>query len=124
MKTDRKVMQMALDALEAAPKSYQAPDTQAALREALARPVTEAARWWSLVMGAAASIEDAANCLRDEDAKREAIGAAKYYRGQANALRTAPAPQAKSRCSLCRYEHGHAIGCENNPVDIALRAKP
>ena len=26
-----------------------------------------------------------------------------------------------SRCPLCEYQHGHKIGCENNPVDIALR---
>jgi len=25
------------------------------------------------------------------------------------------------RCLLCNYQHGHAIGCENNPVDVALR---
>jgi hypothetical protein len=24
------------------------------------------------------------------------------------------------RCPLCNYQHGHAIGCKNNPVDIAL----
>lgn len=24
------------------------------------------------------------------------------------------------RCALCNYQHGHAIGCKNNPVDIAL----
>lgn len=28
-----------------------------------------------------------------------------------------------SRCPLCSYQHGHAIGCENNPVDIALKAR-
>lgn len=25
------------------------------------------------------------------------------------------------RCPLCNYQHGHQIGCENNPVDIALK---
>lgn len=29
-------------------------------------------------------------------------------------------PQPAQRCSLCNYQHGHSIGCENNPVDIAL----
>lgn len=33
-----------------------------------------------------------------------------------------PAPQDK-RCPLCKYQHGHQIGCENNPVDIALKAQ-
>ena len=27
-----------------------------------------------------------------------------------------------TRCSLCGYQHGHCIGCENNPMDIALAA--
>ena len=27
-----------------------------------------------------------------------------------------------SRCPMCSYQHGHQIGCENNPIDIALRA--
>lgn len=27
-----------------------------------------------------------------------------------------------SRCPLCKYQHGHGIGCDNNPVDIALLA--
>jgi len=26
----------------------------------------------------------------------------------------------KQRCTLCNYQHGHAIGCKNNPVDIAI----
>jgi hypothetical protein len=31
----------------------------------------------------------------------------------------------KPRCELCGYQHGHAIGCANNPVDIALgKEKP
>jgi len=30
------------------------------------------------------------------------------------------AEQPAQRCSLCNYQHGHAIGCKNNPVDIAL----
>ena len=51
-----------------------------------------ASTWWSLVMGAAAAIEDASNCLRDEDAKRSAIGSAKHYRERANALFTHPQP--------------------------------
>ncbi len=51
----------------------------------------ERAGWWALVMGAAASIEDAANCLRDPDAKRQAEGAAKHYREAAQALWAQPA---------------------------------
>jgi hypothetical protein len=37
-------------------------------------------------MGAAASIEDAANCLRDPDARKQAAGAAKHYRDAAQEL--------------------------------------
>jgi hypothetical protein len=40
--------------------------------------------WFALVMNAAAALEDAANCLRDQDAKRAAEGAAKHYRTAAN----------------------------------------
>lgn len=25
------------------------------------------------------------------------------------------------RCEACNYQHGHAIGCKNNPVDSALK---
>lgn len=25
------------------------------------------------------------------------------------------------QCPLCNYDHGHMIGCNNNPVDIALK---
>lgn len=28
------------------------------------------------------------------------------------------------RCPLCQYQNGHRIGCDNNPVDIALRLIP
>ena len=28
-----------------------------------------------------------------------------------------------TRCNLCGYQYGHCIGCENNPVDIALKAQ-
>jgi hypothetical protein len=31
-----------------------------------------------------------------------------------------PQPVPVQRCALCNYQHGHAIGCKNNPVDIAL----
>ena len=46
---------------------------------------------------------------------------------QTPCLRTDTTPpasqeQAKARCPKCEYQHGHAIGCENNPVDIALKA--
>lgn len=48
--------------------------------------VPDASAWWALVMGAAASIEDAANCLRDPNAKKQAEGAAKHYRDAAQNL--------------------------------------
>ena len=60
-------------------------------------PVADASAWWALVMGAAASIEDASNCLRDEDAKRQAIGAAKHYREKAQALYTTRQPMVVSQ---------------------------
>ena len=60
-----------------------------ALRAALAQPELDpasASAWWTLVMGAAAELENASICLRDEDAKRRAISGAKYYRDAAKEL--------------------------------------
>lgn len=51
--------------------------------------------WWALAMGAAASLEDAANCLRDPDAKKAARGAALHVRRQCAALTAAPSAQAE-----------------------------
>ena len=44
---------------------------------------------------------------------------------EACAARTVPEASSAifaSRCPMCSYQHGHQIGCENNPIDIALRA--
>lgn len=30
--------------------------------------------------------------------------------------------EGDARCPLCGYQHGHAIGCKNNPVDKAIAA--
>ena len=73
-------------------------DAASAARKALAAPVQEpvanASAWFALVMNAAAELEDASHCLRDEDAKRVAISGAKHYRDAANALHTtSPAAQ-------------------------------
>lgn len=35
-----------------------------------------------------------------------------------------PDPPNEPRCPDCRYQRGHAIGCDRNPVDLALRAMP
>jgi len=53
-------------------------------------PVSNASAWFALVMNAAAELEDASHCLRDEDAKRVAISGAKHYRDAAKALYTTP----------------------------------
>jgi hypothetical protein len=53
-------------------------------RQQVAEPAASA--WWALAMGAAASIEDAANCLHDHDARKQAEGAAKHYREAAHKL--------------------------------------
>lgn len=42
--------------------------------------------WFALAMGAAASLEDAANCLRDKDAQKAAMGAATHVRESCNKL--------------------------------------
>lgn len=56
-------------------------------------PAAVDAEWFSLVMGAAAEIEDAARSISDPDAKRVALSGAKHYREKAKALpRPLPAP--------------------------------
>lgn len=59
---------------------------KAALLGDLAAERERNAGWFALVMNAAADLEDAANCLRDKDAKQAAQGAAKHYRERANAM--------------------------------------
>lgn len=56
-------------------------------------PVATASAWFALIVNAAAELEDASHCMRDEDAKRVAIRGAKYYRDAANALYTSPPPR-------------------------------
>jgi hypothetical protein len=56
----------------------------------------QSSAWFALVMGAAASIEDASHCLRDPEAKRAADGAAKHYRDAANALWSTKASQEQA----------------------------
>lgn len=48
---------------------------------------------------------------------------APYYRAMLSAAPAAPAAPQPARCPQCNYQHGHQIGCENNPVDIALKAQ-
>ncbi len=74
------------------------------------------ATWWTLVMGAAASVEDAANCLSDPDAKRQAEGAAAHYRNAARKLaerEAAPQPPAQPAAidNAAKCEHGHQHYC-------------
>lgn len=66
---------------------------QTAAQPAPVQPAANASAWFALVMNAAAELEDASHCLRDEDAKRVAISGAKHYRDAANALYTTPAAQ-------------------------------
>jgi hypothetical protein len=41
----------------------------------------------------------------------------------APAAQPGEAEPVEPRCNLCRYKHGHCIGCPNNPVDLALAEK-
>jgi hypothetical protein len=59
-----------------------------------AEPVADRAAWFAVAMNAAASLEDAANCLRDQDAKASALGAAKHVRAKCNAMWFATQPAA------------------------------
>jgi hypothetical protein len=90
---------------EAAPVSSEpdgldssAPPSLQAVDNGGVTPSPEASAWLALVMGAAASIEDAANCLRDPDAKKQADGAAKHYREAAQKLMAAAGGQEVAEC--------------------------
>jgi hypothetical protein len=80
--------------IEARKRSRAAITAITAIKQALSAPVQEpvvnASAWFALVMNAAAELEDASHCLRDEDAKRVAISGAKHYRDAAKALYTIP----------------------------------
>jgi hypothetical protein len=82
---------LALDAVDAALATQPAAQPSAQGEAVLDREST----WWSLAMGAAASLEDAANCMRDEDAERAALGAAAHVRKQCAMLTSAPAAPAQ-----------------------------
>ena len=58
--------------------------------------------------------------------QEKAIVASRAFKAGAawQAARTVPEASSSifaSRCPMCSYQHGHQIGCENNPIDIALR---
>lgn len=60
---------------------------------------------------------------RDREASRSDNSAMiAFAKACTEPLYTHPAPQT-TRCELCQYQHGHQIGCANNPVDIALKAQ-
>lgn len=62
-----------------------------------------------------ALIEEAALQAMDHPSKDAQFFAKSVYE-----FLTAALEQPAQRCPLCNYQHGHAIGCKNNPVDIAL----
>ena len=82
--------------------------------------------WLRGVMDGIPTREERIGGQREKYIAKEAV-MAWLHEGQSRAKRAAQPPQpvqpqADARCPLCRYQHGHAIGCENNPVDIALSA--
>lgn len=67
------------------------------------------------------------NAMLVEALERIADPRNKHFAGDAQVVANAALTAAKQaqpepvRCQLCNYQHGHKIGCENNPVDIALK---
>jgi hypothetical protein len=88
-------------AVEAINQARSAPTVQ---------PVVNASAWFALVMNAAAELEDASNCIRDEDAKRVANSGAKYYRDAANALHTTPPAAPVQEPVAWLYEAEYSSG--------------
>lgn len=70
------------------------------------------------------SEEDFAICYWDETMGNGGEWMCNGSKGYSIDLLDVEIAKAKSdaRCPLCRYEHGHAIGCKNNPVDKAIAA--
>lgn len=70
------------------------------------------AEWFALAMNAAASLEDAANCLRDTEAKAAALGAAKHIREKCDALWSAHRSQQEAQAASDNqaFEKGYAQG--------------
>lgn len=68
---------------------------KAAPLEGTGNGADERAAWFSAVMNAAASLEDAANWLTDPDSKRITEGAAAFARKRANELWNARAPRTE-----------------------------
>ena len=108
-------------------------DRDNALRKALAEqpaqqqePVAYASAWFALVMNAAAELEDASNCLRDEDAKRVAISGAKYYRDAAKNLYTSPQEQRKpltdEQLRKVHHEDQFGLFCDYDEFEQITRA--
>lgn len=89
--------------------------------------VANVSAWFALVMNAAAELEDASHCLRDEDAKRVAIRGAKHYRDAAKALYTTP-PAAPDVADIIAGElnvsRGAAYGMMRKALEAAQPAVP
>jgi hypothetical protein len=98
-------------------------------RSAPVQPVVNASAWFALVMNAAAELEDASHCLRDEDAKRVANSGAKYYRDAAKTLYTTPPAAQRQWVGLTDEEIDKHLSedaqgdCEMHEFARALEAK-
>lgn len=110
----REVMQQALKALS----RYQSnlsltnnrQDTEAitALKEALAQPVQEPPQY-------------SLKAHWTDDKRIGVVACVVRPDGGVHLMQTIiDPPLPVQRCALCNYQHGHQIGCKNNPVDIAL----
>ena len=123
--TKDEALRLALEALEmfcehgSILRPIKTRDAIKAALEAKGEPVANSSAWFALVMNAAAELEDASHCLRDEDAKQVAIRGAKYYREQAHTLYTTP-PQ-RTWVGLTKEER-HAISMANRPYCADIMA--
>ena len=52
---------------------------------------------------------------------RQLESKARQFAMHLNAMARQQRAVEAARCPLCKYQHGHQIGCDSNPVDIALR---
>lgn len=66
------------------------------------------------------TVKDVEGTEFDTPTLRDVVALYAKYESLFNAANPVNVAPVTERCGLCQCDHGHAIGCANNPVDIAL----
>jgi hypothetical protein len=68
----------------------------------------------------AKAIDEPNNTMSDAKALKEIMRQLRLIHATLSTAIKQARSEPVQRCALCNYQHGHAIGCKNNPIDIAL----